>query len=73
MKRLATSLLIIVLLTIFVPSFAILAQSAHTPHKNPATAPSSPDPVALMLAYSTTFELASLRQYQDATILLKEL
>ena len=73
MKRLAISLLIIVLLTIFVPSFTILAQSTHTPHENPATAPSSSDPVALLLAYSTTFELASLGQYQDATSLLKEL
>ena len=61
------------MLTIFVPSFAILAQSTHTPHENPATAPSSSDPVALLLAYSITFELASLRQYQDATSLLKEL
>ena len=73
MKRLAISLLIIVLLTIFVPSFSILAQSTHTPHENPATAQSSPDPAALMLSYSKTFELVSFRQYQDATSLLEEL
>jgi len=73
MKRLAISLLTIAFLTIFAPAFSILAQSTHTPHENPATAQSSPDSAALMLSYSKTFELASFRQYQDATSLLKEL
>ncbi len=73
MKRLAIALCIIVLLVIFSPGFSILAQSIHTPHENPATAKSSPDPVALMLSYSKTFDLIAIRQYQDAQSMLKEL
>jgi len=73
MKRLAIALCIIVLLVIFSPGFSILAQSSHTPHENPATAKSSPDPVALMLSYSKTFDLIAIRQYQDAQSMLKEL
>jgi len=73
MKRLAIVLSIIVLLATFSSGFSILAQSTHTPHENPATAKSSPDPAALMSSYSKTFNLAAIRQYQDAQSLLEEL
>jgi len=73
MKRLAIVLSIIVLLATFPSGFSILAQSTHTPHENPATAKSSPDPAALMSSYSKTFNLAAIRQYQDAQSLLEEL
>ena len=73
MKRLAIGLSIIVLLATFSPGFSILAQSTHTPHENPAATKSSPDPVALMSSYGKVFDLAAIRQYQDAQSLLKEL
>ena len=73
MKRLAIVLSIIILLATFSSGFSILAQSTHTPHENPATAKSSPDPVALMSSYSKVFDLAAISQYQDAQSMLKEL
>ncbi len=73
MKRLAIALCIIVLLVIFSSGFSVLAQPTHTPHENPATAKSSPDPAALMLSYSKTFDLIAISQYQDAQSMLKEL
>ncbi len=73
MKRLAIALCIIVLLVIFSPGFSILAQSTHIPHENPTAAKSSPDPAALLFAYSNVFNLTAIRQYQDAQSMLNEL
>lgn len=73
MKRLAAVLSIIILLTMFFPGLSTLAQLSHTPHENPATAKSSPDLVALLLVYTTVFDLTTTGQYQNAQSLLKEL
>ena len=73
MKRLAFVLSIITLLTIFSPGFSIFAQPTLTPHENPAMAESSSDPTTLLLTYVNVFDLAAIRQYQDAQSLLSEL
>lgn len=73
MKRLALALSIIILLVILSPVFSIYAQPSHTPHENPATTGSSPDSIALLLAYGSVFDFAATRQYQDAHRLLIEL
>jgi hypothetical protein len=57
----------------FSPGFSILAHPAYTPHENPVTAKSALDKAALLLSYGSVFNLATIRQYQDAQSLLKEL
>jgi len=56
----------------FSPGFSILAHPSYTPHENPVTAKSSLDKAALLLSYGSVFNLATIRQYQDAQSLLKE-
>jgi len=73
MKRLAIILSIVIVLGILSPCFSILAQPTQVPHQNPATAKGSLDAAALMLSYANTFNLASLRQYQNARNILNEL
>ena len=73
MKRLAFVLAIIILLAMFFPGFSILAYPTHTPHENPATAKGSLDQAALLLSYGSVFNLAAVRQYQDAQVMLNEL
>jgi len=73
MRRLAIALSIIILLAMLSPCFSILAQPTHIPHENPATAKSSPELASLLLFYSNVFDLAAVRQYQDAQSLLNEL
>ena len=73
MKRFAIAISIIILVVMLSPRFSILAQPTHTPHENPAMAKGSPDPVSLLRFYRKVFDLAVIRQYQDAQSLLNEL
>ncbi len=73
MKRLAIALSIIILLAMLLPSFSMLAQPAHIPHQNPATAKDSPDPASLLLFYGNVSDLAAIGQYQKAQRMLDEL
>ena len=73
MRRLAISLSILLLLAMLSPCFSIIAQPTHIPHQNPATAKGSPEPASVLLFYSNVFDLAVIRQYQDAQSLLNEL
>ncbi len=73
MKKFAVALSIIILLAMLSPGFSILAQPTHTPHENPAMAKGAPDPVSLLRFYRKVFDLAVIRQYQDAQSLLNEL
>ena len=73
MKRLAIGLSITILLAMLFPGFSIFAQPAHTPHQNPAVAKGSPDMASLLLFYGNIFDLAAIRQYQDAQSMLNQL
>jgi len=73
MKRLATALFIIVLLIALSPCLSGLAQPAHVPHENPATAGESPDLELVLLFYGNLFDLAAISEYQDAVSMLSEL
>lgn len=73
MKKFAIALSIIILLAMLSLCFSTIAQPSHTPHEDPALAKGSLDPVSLLLFYGNVFDLAVIRQYQDAQSLLSEL
>ena len=73
MKRLAIVLVITVGPTLLVPGFAAIAQSTLIPHEDPAAAKKSADPIALIVSYSSVFDLIAIKQYQDAQSILNEL
>ena len=73
MKRLAIALAITVGLAILAPGFAAIAQSTLIPHEDPAAAKKTVDPIALIVSYSSVFDLIAIKQYQDAQSILNEL
>lgn len=73
MKRLAIALSIIAALGMFLTGLPTLARPILIPHENPATAKSSLDAAALLLSYRSIFDLAAVRQYQDAQDMLQEM
>jgi len=73
MKRLAIALSIIAALGMLFTGMPTLARPILIPHENPATARSSLDAAALLLSYRSIFDLAAIRQYQDAQDMLQEM
>jgi len=73
MKKIITTIFILVLFATTISLSPILAQPAHLPHQNPATAEDSSDAASLLNLYSDIFNLVSLRQYEDAQTMLEEL
>lgn len=73
MKRFIIALSIIVMLATIPTYLSVLAQPIRAPHEDPVTAEGSPELVSLLLFYGNVFDLAALRQYQDAQAMLKEL
>jgi hypothetical protein len=72
-KKLVVVLSVAVLVVVIFPCLSVLAQPTYTPHQNPATAEESSDMTSLLIFYGDVFNLAVLRQYQDAQSILSEL
>jgi len=73
MKKLVITSLVIMLLAVLTPCLATLAQPAHIPHQNPATARGSPDLVSILHFYGNVYDLIATSDYQEAQSMLGEL
>jgi len=73
MKKLVITSLVIMLLAVLTPCLATLAQPAHIPHQNPATARGSPNMVSILHFYGNVYDLIATSDYQEAQSMLGEL
>ena len=60
-------------MAVIFPCLSVFAQPTRTPHQNPAIAEESLDMTSLLLFYGNVFNLAAIRQYEDAQGILAEL
>jgi hypothetical protein len=72
-KRLATVLLIFIVVIIVFPSVTALAQPTRTPHEDPDKAAGVLDKISLLISYGKIILTASNREYATALEALEEL